>query len=139
MTRLKSLGLAAALLTATLISAAAAPALAAEGATKGAAAPQHYLPFPGVTASVMGAGGRRGVLAMDASLDIPNQALRDRAASLAPRLRAAYTQSLNIYAGGLSPGRPIDPDYVSLEMQRQTDAVIGKGGAKFLIGSILVN
>jgi hypothetical protein len=129
--------LAAALLA--LFAAAGTPAFAAEGSTKSAAAPQHYLQFPGVTASVMGAGGRRGVLAMDASLDIPDDALRSRATSLTPRLRAAYAQSLNIYAGSLSPGRPVDPDYVSLEMQRQTNAVIGKSGAKFLIGSILVN
>ena len=117
----------------------AAPAQAAEATAKGAGSSGHYLPFPGVTATVMTSGVRRGVLAMDASLDVPNEALRNRAQQLNPRLRAAYAQSLMIYAAGMPPGRPLDPDYLSREMQRQTDMVLGAAGAKFLIGSILIN
>jgi len=99
----------------------------------------RYLVFNGVTATIFRTSQRRGVLALDASLDVPDEALRARAASLNPRLRAAYAQSLTIYAAGIPAGRPLDPDYLSREMQRQTDMVLGKPGAKFLIGSILIN
>jgi hypothetical protein len=113
------------------------PARASE-APKAAVSTSHYLAFTGVTATVRTA-NRRGVLAMDGSLDVPDTGLRKRAEQMNPRLRAAYAQALMIYAGGLPPGRPIDPEYLVHEMQRQTDMVLGKPGAKFLIGSLLVN
>lgn len=116
-----------------------APALAAGPPPKDAGPTGHYLEFSTLTATIFRADRRRGVMVVDASLDIPNADLRARAASLTPRLRAAYAQSLNVYAAGLPAGRPVDPDYLSRELQRQTDAAIGKPGAKFLLGSILVN
>ncbi len=131
MKRLVLIGLAALSLT--------GPAHAAEVAAKGATPSSHYIPFPTLTATILRTDRRRGVMAVDATLDVPDEKLRARAASLAPRLRAAYAQSLTVYAAGLPPGRPADPDYLSKEMQRQTDAAIGKPGAKFLLGSILVN
>lgn len=131
MTRI-ALILAAVLLTAS-------PAVASEAPAKAAAPTSHYIAFPTLTATIFRTDRRRGVLAVDANLDVPDEKLRARAASLAPRLRAAYAQSLTVYAAGLPPGRPADPDYLTREMQRQTDAAIGKPGAKFLLGSILVN
>ncbi len=122
--------------TAVLLS--SGPALAA-GAPKAAAPTGHYIEFSTLTATVLRPDRRRGVMAVDASLDIPDAALRARAVSLTPRLRAAYSQALNVYAAGLPPGRPADPDYLVREMQRQTDFAIGRPGAKFLLGSILVN
>jgi hypothetical protein len=115
------------------------PALAADAPAKGGAPTSRYVEFSTMTATVMRPDRRRGVMAVDASLDIPDAALRARAVSLTPRLRAAYSQALNIYAAGLPPGRPADPDYLVRELQRQTDAAIGRPGAKFLLGSILVN
>ena len=119
--------------------ACAVPVAANEAPAKGTASAGHYLPFPGVTASVRTNAARRAVLAMDATLDVPDATLRGRAQGLGPRLRAAYAQALMVYAGGLPPGRPLDPEYLGREMQRQTDMVLGKPGAKFLIGSLLVN
>lgn len=115
------------------------PALASEAPAKGAGPTGHYLEFSTLTATVFRPDRRRGVMVVDASLDIPDAALRARAASLTPRLRAAYAQALNVYAAGLPPGRPADPEYLSREMQRRTDAAIGRPGAKFLLGSILIN
>ena len=133
MTRLALIALSAALVL------TAAPALASEAPAKGAAPTSHYLAFPTLTATVFRTDRRRGVMAVDATLDIPDNALRARAASLQPRLRAAYAQALNVYAASLPAGRPADPEYLSREMQRQTDQAIGKPGAKFLLGSILIN
>jgi len=118
---------------------ASAPALASEKPEKEAAPTSHYVEFSAMTATVLRPDRRRGVMAVDASLDIPDAALRARAISLTPRLRAAYSQALNVYAAGLPPGRPADPEYLIRELQRQTDAAIGRPGAKFLLGSILVN
>jgi hypothetical protein len=115
------------------------PALASEEPAKDAAPNSHYIEFSTLTATVLRPDRRRGVMAVDATLDIPDAKLRARAASLTPRLRAAYSQALNVYAAGLPPGRPADPDYLVREMQRQTDFAIGRPGAKFLLGSILVN
>lgn len=118
---------------------ASGPALASEAPAKEGAPTGHYVEFSTLTATVLRPDRRRGVMAVDASLDIPDAALRARAVSLTPRLRAAYSQALNVYAAGLPPGRPADPEYLIREMQRQTDAAIGRPGAKFLLGSILVN
>ena len=118
---------------------AAGPALASEKPAKEGAPTSHYVEFSTLTATVLRPDRRRGVMAVDASLDIPDAALRARAVSLTPRLRAAYSQALNVYAASLPPGRPADPEYLIREMQRQTDAAIGRPGAKFLLGSILVN
>jgi hypothetical protein len=127
------------ILAVALIAAAPQLATAAGPTAKGATATGRYLAFNDVTASIVRPNRTRGVLAVDASLDIPDDALRSRAESLNPRLRAAYSQTLTIYAAGIPPGRPLDPAYLSRELQRQTDAVLGKPGATFLIGSILVN
>jgi hypothetical protein len=124
---------------AVMLTAAPAAVTASEVSAKGAASASRYMAFPGVTASILRPDRRRGVLALDASLDIPDEALRTRARAYQPRLRAAYAQALNMYAAGVPPGRPVDPAYISRELQRQTDMVIGKSGATFLIGSILIN
>ena len=56
-----------------------------------------------------------------------------------PRLNAAYVAALQPYALGLSPGQPPNADYVSMVLQRATDQVLGRRGAKVLLGSILAN
>lgn len=132
MTRLVSLSLVLVLLSSGV-------AAAAEGQPKGVASTTHYVALQGLTATVFRSDRRRGVMAVDATLDVPNDALRVRVSALMPRLRAAYAQTLTVYAASLPPGRPADPDYLVREMQRQTDAAVGKPGAKFLLGSILVN
>lgn len=132
MTRALSLSLALVLLSSGL-------ATAAEEQPKGVASTTHYVAFSGLTTTVFRSDRRRGVMAVDAVLDVPDNALRARVAALTPRLRAAYAQALTVYAAGLPPGRPADPDYLARELQRQTDAAVGRPGAKFLLGSILVN
>jgi hypothetical protein len=43
------------------------------------------------------------------------------------------------YAGSLGPGSAPNADYLSRELQRQTDLVLGRPGARLLLGTILVN
>lgn len=98
-----------------------------------------YIPIDTLTGATNKPGGRRGVMTVECGLDVPDNALRERADASLPRLRAAYLQTVLIYAGGLPMGSPPNADFLARTMQNQTDAVLGRPGARFLIGAILVN
>ena len=98
-----------------------------------------YLPIDTLTGTTRRANGRRGVLTVDCGLDIPDAKLRARAELVLPRLRAAFVQVVRTYAAGLPPSSPPSPDFIARELQRQADAVLGRHGARLLIGAILVN
>jgi hypothetical protein len=112
----------------------AGPAIAGEAKKdKGA-----YVTIDTLTANVV-ASGRHQVLTVQAGIDCPDPALHDYAEKVTPRLRDAYVQVLQLYAGGMVPGAPPDPDYVAGRLQEATDRVLGKRGGKFLIGGIMLN
>jgi hypothetical protein len=98
-----------------------------------------YVQFPTLTATIFRNDGRRGVLTVEAGVDVPNSGLRARVNLIEPRLRAAYVQLLQSYVYSLGPGAPPDPDYLSLALQRETDRVLGQPGAHLLLGAMLVN
>ena len=100
---------------------------------------ESFLQLDTLTATVMRAAGRRGVMTVEAGVDVPDPALRLRAQQTIPRLQAASAQMLETYAAGLQPGGLPNADYLSRELQRQTDMVLGRPGAVFLLGTILVN
>ena len=83
--------------------------------------------------------GRRGVMTVEAGIDIPDAGLRARTQASIPLLRAAYGDVVRAYAAGLPVSALPNADYLSREMQRQTDRVLGRPGARLLLGSILVN
>jgi hypothetical protein len=98
-----------------------------------------YLPMETVTATLVRGDGHRGVFTIEIGLDVPDNALRDRVEKVLPRIRAAYVQSVQIYAAGLPPATPPNADYLARELQRQTDLALGRPGARVLLGTILVN
>ena len=98
-----------------------------------------YLVVDTIVGATNKGGGKRGVLTVECGLDVQDPTLRARAEASMPRLRAAYAQTVQIYAAGLPNGYPPNADFLGATMQRQTDAVLGKPGAKFLLGPILVN
>ena len=98
-----------------------------------------YLQIQPLTATTIRTDGRRGVMTVELGLDVPNAQLRDFADKSTPRLRAAYVQVVQIYASGLTPETPLNPDFLGRELQRETDRVLGKTGARLLLGTILVN
>ena len=127
-------------LIAALCVSLATPALASapkEEKKKGGGA--SFIQIPTMTATIVRRDGRRGVLTVETGVDVPDNGLRARAEASQPRLRAAYTQVLQVYAAGMSPGSVPNADYLSRELQRQTDLVLGKKGAKLLLGTILMN
>jgi hypothetical protein len=130
------------LLTALILAptAALAPkAVLAEGAEKKKGGGLDFVQIQTLTATVARRNGRNGVLTVEIGVDVPDHALHTRAEASIPRLRAAYAQVLMTYAAGLPGGTPPNPDYLSREFQRQTDLVLGKPGAKLLLGTILIN
>ena len=115
------------------------PGLAAAAEEKKKDNKTTYVPIDTLTAMVMASNGRHAVLTVQSGVDVPDPALNARALSVTPRLRDAYVQVLQTYAGGLQPGAPPDPEYVGRRLQQVTDQVLGKPGGKFLFGGIMVN
>jgi hypothetical protein len=118
---------------------AALPAAAIAGEDKKKTGGETYIPINTLTAYMMRPGSRRGVITVDCGLDIPDAALRARAELVLPRLRAAYVQQVQIYAGGLPIGAPPSPAFIARNLQRATDEVLGRPGARVLMGAVLVN
>jgi len=116
----------------------ASAASAAEGEKKKGGG-LSYLQLPALTATVTRQSGRRGVMTVEVGLDVADSSLRDRAAASTPRLRDAYLQFLQTYAAALPPGSLPNPDAIGIALQRSTDQVLAKPGAKLLLGSIMIN
>jgi hypothetical protein len=129
----------AVLACAGLTLALAAPVHAAEKAERKKGGGLSYTQFPALTATIVRPDGRRGVLSVEAGIDCPDPAVKARADLLEPRLRDAYVQFLGVYAAALAAGSLPDADQIGAGLQRRTDAVVGRPGARLLLGSILVN
>ena len=125
-----------------LITAVLAAALAAgsgSAAEKKKTGGGTYLPLNTLLGTMIRASGARGVLSVDCGLDVPDPALHKLADQSLPRLRAAYVQTVQAYAAGLSSGTLPNADYISQTLQRQTDQILGRPGAKVLLGAIIAN
>ena len=127
------------LLIATAV-AAALPAVAlAAGGEKKTAVTSNYVKMDPLLGTTIRGSGRRGVLAVDCGLDVPDPVLRTLAQQSVPRLRAAYAQTIQAYASGLGPKSLPNAEYISITLQRQTDAILGRRGARVLLGGIVAN
>lgn len=101
--------------------------------------PVTYFALDPINAVVLRRDGRRGVMTVEAGLEVRDPKLMERAQASTPRLRAAFAQVLMVYAAGLRGGAPPDIDYVSRELQKAADQVLGKPGSKVLLGSALIS
>lgn len=100
---------------------------------------ETYIQFPTLTATILRTTGRRGVLTVETGLDVPDGKLREIAFVSQPRLRDAYVRFLQTYAQGLGPGTLPDAEILSTALQRSTDQVLGRPGARLLLGTIIAN
>lgn len=101
---------------------------------------QGYVPLSPLTASVHADFRIRGVMQIEAGLEIPDSRLRARAERLMPRLRDAYVAAISRYAGAnYRYGDVPDADRISLVLQEATDEVLGQEGADFLLGMVIIN
>ncbi|WOB78729.1 Tat pathway signal protein [Brevundimonas nasdae] len=108
-------------------------------ASSGGAAPSAdtYIRLPVITASILQANGRRGVLTIETGVDVPDATLRTRAQQSAPRLRAAYNTAAQRFANGLRPSVVPDIDQLSAALQAATNATLGRPGARLLLGTVM--
>jgi hypothetical protein len=110
----------------------------AEAADKKAGG-MNFLQLPTLTAAIIRSDGRRGVLTVEAGIDAPDLQLRQKVLLSEPRLRDAYNASLMVIGAGLVPGSVPDLDKLSARLQADTDRILGRPGARFLIGTTLIN
>ena len=98
-----------------------------------------YIQLDPLSATIVRGNGRRGVMTVECGIDVADAGLHARAEQSTPLLRAAFSEILRTYASGLPTGAPPNADYLSMALQRQTDIVLGRPGAKLLLGTILVD
>lgn len=96
-----------------------------------------YLSMPTATATVLRRDGRRGVLTVETGLDIADGALMERARLSQPRLSAAYNEIARIAAERLLPDAPPNVEWLAAALQHATDAILGRPGAKLLLGTVM--
>lgn len=118
-------------------------ALAGAGAARaspepGGGAQGGYLSLPTATATVLRRDGRRGVMSVETGLDIADAALMERAKLSQPRLSAAYTEVVRIAASRLLPDAPPNVEWLVVALQHATDVILGKPGARLLLGTVMV-
>lgn len=113
----------------------AAPARTGGGGSASGGDP--YVRLPTITATVMRSGGRRGVFSVETGVDVADAALRLRAQQSTPRLRAAYAEVCQRAAQAMLPGAPPDILALSRDLQAATDRVLGRAGARLLLGTVM--
>lgn len=99
---------------------------------------ETYLAMSPATGVIPRRDGRRSTLTVEMGLDIADRDLRERATLSKPRLTAAYNEVVRTAARALLPGRVPDLDGMTRSLQAATDRVLGKSGAKILLGSVIV-
>ena len=124
---------------AAVLSLALATGEAAAAAEKKKGGGSSYVQLETAAAMVVRSDGRRGVLTVESGVDVKDPSLRARAEALKPRLRDAYVAAIQSHARGLAAGAPPHADRLSADLQRETDRVLGKPGAKLLLGSLILN
>ena len=98
-----------------------------------------YLCMEPVRASVR-LGGQPVMLDVNFSLDAESRADRRMIQQRKLYLRAAYTETLILYAGRIyRPGQVPDVDLISAWLQEDTDRLIGPGKARILIDTVLIH
>jgi hypothetical protein len=140
MTAMRHLLLATALAAAPI--APSMPAIAAGGgaeATKKLGGSTSFLPFQAVAVTVMRNYRPAGIMQVDFGLDIPDNALRERAAAMAPVVRDAMHSATSRYlAANYTAGDVPDANRLSAMLQSVADRQFGAGKTKVYLVSVLV-
>ena len=101
---------------------------------------QSYVPINPLTATVQSNHRARGLLQIEAGLEIPDARLRRRAEHYMPRLRNAWVTALSVYTGmNYRFGDIPDADRIAAMLQEATDITLGEEGAEILIGMIIIH
>jgi hypothetical protein len=132
-----------------LLLAAPAPAMAAPPAAaakpeidpqaKRITGSETYFPTFGLRASISRGFAVRGVLSVDAGLDIPTEKGRKRAEGLRPRLISSMRDAVLNYASlSYVEGEKPNADMLKLRLQKAVDGVLGKDEATVTLATVIV-
>lgn len=117
-----------------------APQQADDGRRRNLTASDSYVPLPPLTATVQADFRARGLLQIEAGLEISDSRLRRRAERSMPLLRDAYVSALSVYAGvNYRYGEVPDADRIAELLQQATDHALGQPGAEVLLGMIMIH
>ncbi len=100
---------------------------------------EAYIPINPINGTTNRGGGRRGVLSVDCGLQVEDPKLRDFVEKSLPRLRAGYVQAVQTYAASLPVGSEPNTELIVQSLQRQTDLILKRPGARLLIGAVVAN
>lgn len=125
-----------------------AAALAPPASDSGSDDPRHrnitssdsYMPLPPLTATVQANRRARGILQIEAGLEVEDSRLRRRVERYMPRLRNAYVTAMSVYTGNyFQYGEVPDADRIAALLQEATDMTLGQDGAEVLLGMIIIH
>lgn len=101
---------------------------------------ESYVPLPPLTATVQSDFRARGLLQIEAGLEIHDARLRRHAENSMSRLRDAYVTALGLYSGvHYEYGEVPDADRIAELLQDATDHALGQEGAEVLLGMIIIH
>lgn len=126
------------LLLAAVLTLGLAPISARASEKESEAKLSPYLELPTLTATVIRADGRRGVLTVQASVYLPSETMQVKAPKRLPLLLNAYVPAMQQWAYALNPGATPNVDLLGSALQKATDQVLGAGGV-VLLGGVMIN
>lgn len=101
---------------------------------------ENYMPLPPLTASVQADYRLRGVIQIEAGLELDSARDRRRVQMLMPRLRDGYVSALSLYTGvNYRFGDVPDVDRITELLQEATDRALGEDKARVLLGMVIIH
>jgi flagellar basal body-associated protein FliL len=123
----------------------AGPAFAAGGggghggsAQKRTTTSPYFIEFQGLATAVVDQARPAGMLQVEFGLEVPDEALHERATRLMPLLRAECAEALRTYAGDMYVfGTPPDAEEIGGLMQQRVDGALGASGAQVVLAMVI--
>lgn len=94
--------------------------------------------MPLSTATVLRPQGRRAIISVESTLLIADGALLERAKLSRPRLNAAFADAVRVEASRMLPDAVPDLNALTRALQQAADRVLGRAGARVLLGTVMV-
>ncbi|HVV28973.1 MAG TPA: hypothetical protein VHC40_13500 [Rhizomicrobium sp.] len=114
--------------------------------SKGQKAPEHkttqspsYVELEPIYTTIVADSRARGMLMVDAGLDVPDAALRDEVTRSMPVLRDAYLRNLMAFTANVvrTDAQP-DVGLIAARLQAVTDRALGRKGARVLLAQVAI-